>query len=346
VLLVKAVVVASPGDPEQLRVEDVADPVPAPGEVLIRTVATAVNRADTRQRQGFYPPPEGASPYLGLECSGVVAALGDGVDDWAVGDRVCALLGGGGYAEQVAVPAAHVLPVPDELDLVSAAALPEAACTVWSNLFGVVALRAGDTLLVHGGSSGIGTFAIQLARAWGARVACTASSAEKLARCADLGADILIDYRTQDFVDVIARETGGRGVDVILDLIGAPYLSRNVEALAVGGRLSLIGLQGGTDARVDIGPVLRKRLLITGSTLRSRPLEEKARIVADVREHVWPLVRRGVVRPVVDRVLPLDAAGEAHRIVEASSHVGKIVLRTGVVGTPVSTTPDGGTAEP
>lgn len=327
----RAVVVARPGGPEELRVEEVADPVPLPGEVLIRTAATAVNRADIRQRQGFYPPPEGASPYLGLECSGVVAALGDGVDGRAVGDQVCAPLAGGGYAEQVAVPAAHVLPVPNGIDLVSAAALPEVACTVWGNVFDAVSLRAEETVLVHGGSSGIGTFAIQLARAWGARVACTASSEEKLARCRELGADVLVNYRTQDFVEVVSRETGGRGVDVILDMVGAPYLDRNLAALAVGGRLSLIGIQGGTEARVDIGPILRKRLVVTGSTLRSRTLAEKARIVAEVREHVWPLVGRGVVRPVIDRVLPLREAADAHRIVEASSHVGKVVLATGAV---------------
>ena len=323
----RAVVVGCPGGPEELRVEEVSRPVPAPGEVVVDIVATAVNRADIRQRQGFYAPPDGAPPYLGLECSGIISLLGAGVEGWAVGDRVCALLDGGGYAEQVAVPAGQLLHVPEHLDLVSAAALPEAACTVWTNVFDAVGLRKGETFLVHGGSSGIGTFAIQLARAWGARVAVTAGSSEKLARCAELGADVLVNYETQDFVEELAHATSGRGVDVILDIVGAPYLERNVAALAVGGRLSLIGLQGGTNTHIDIAPILHKRLLITGSTLRSRPGAEKARIVAAVQQHVWPLLDRGDLRPVIHRVLTLEEVGEAHRIYERSTHVGKILLR-------------------
>ncbi|MFI0905959.1 NAD(P)H-quinone oxidoreductase [Streptomyces sioyaensis] len=322
----RAITIPEPGGPEALVRADVPDPQPAEGEVLIEVAASAVNRADLLQRQGFYDPPPGSSPYPGLECSGRITALGPGVHGWAVGDEVCALLAGGGYAEQVAVPAGQVLPVPAGLDLVTAAALPEVTCTVWSNVFMIAHLRPGETLLVHGGASGIGTMAVQLAKAVGARVAVTAGGPEKLARCAELGADILIDYREQDFVQEIRKATDGAGADVILDIIGAKYLQRNVKALAVSGRLAIIGLQGGVKAELNLAALMAKRAAITGAGLRARPLNEKAAIVAAVREHVWPLIANGQVRPIVDRTLPMAEAAEAHRIVEASAHVGKVVL--------------------
>ncbi|MFF4278327.1 NAD(P)H-quinone oxidoreductase [Streptomyces kronopolitis] len=322
----RAITIPEPGGPEALVWADVPDPQPAEGEVLIEVAASAVNRADLLQRQGFYDPPPGSSPYPGLECAGRISALGPGVHGWAVGDEVCALLAGGGYAEKVAVPAAQLLPVPAGLDLVTAAALPEVTCTVWSNVFMIAHLRPGETLLVHGGASGIGTMAIQLAKAVGARVAVTAGGPEKLARCAELGADILIDYREQDFVQEIRKATDGAGADVILDIIGAKYLQRNVKALAVSGRLAVIGLQGGVKAELNLAALMAKRAAITGAGLRARPLNEKAAIVAAVREHVWPLIANGQVRPIVDRTLPMAEAAEAHRVVDASAHVGKVVL--------------------
>ncbi|MCF3143543.1 NAD(P)H-quinone oxidoreductase [Streptomyces platensis] len=322
----RAITIPEPGGPEALVWADVPDPQPAEGEVLIEVAASAVNRADLLQRQGFYDPPPGSSPYPGLECSGRISALGPGVHGWAVGDEVCALLAGGGYAEKVAVPAGQVLPVPSGVDLVTAAALPEVTCTVWSNVFMIAHLRPGETLLVHGGASGIGTMAIQLAKAVGARVAVTAGGPEKLARCAELGADILIDYREQDFVQEIRKATDGTGADVILDIIGAKYLQRNVKALAVSGRLAIIGLQGGVKAELNLAALMAKRAAITGAGLRARPLNEKAAIVAAVREHVWPLIANGQVRPIVDRLLAMADAAEAHRVVDASAHVGKVVL--------------------
>ncbi|MGW8972592.1 NAD(P)H-quinone oxidoreductase [Streptomyces platensis] len=322
----RAITIPEPGGPEALVWADVPDPQPAEGEVLIEVAASAVNRADLLQRQGFYDPPPGSSPYPGLECSGRISALGPGVHGWAVGDEVCALLAGGGYAEKVAVPAGQVLPVPSGVDLVTAAALPEVTCTVWSNVFMIAHLRPGETLLVHGGASGIGTMAIQLAKAVGARVAVTAGGPEKLAHCAELGADILVDYREQDFVQEIRKATDGTGADVILDIIGAKYLQRNVKALAVSGRLAIIGLQGGVKAELNLAALMAKRAAITGAGLRARPLNEKAAIVAAVREHVWPLIANGQVRPIVDRSLPMADAAEAHRVVDASAHVGKVVL--------------------
>ncbi|MCL6297239.1 NAD(P)H-quinone oxidoreductase [Streptomyces kronopolitis] len=322
----RAITIPEPGGPEALVWADVPDPQPAEGEVLIEVAASAVNRADLLQRQGFYDPPPGSSPYPGLECAGRISALGPGVHGWAVGDEVCALLAGGGYAEMVAVPAGQLLPVPAGLDLVTAAALPEVTCTVWSNVFMIAHLRPGETLLVHGGASGIGTMAIQLAKAVGARVAVTAGGPEKLARCAELGADILIDYREQDFVQEIRKATDGAGADVILDIIGAKYLQRNVKALAVSGRLAVIGLQGGVKAELNLAALMAKRAAITGAGLRARPLNEKAAIVAAVREHVWPLIANGQVRPIVDRTLPMAEAAEAHRVVDTSAHVGKVVL--------------------
>ncbi|WP_432028450.1 NAD(P)H-quinone oxidoreductase [Streptomyces sp. 1222.5] len=323
-----AITIPEPGGPEALVWAEAPDPVPGEGEVLVEVVASAVNRADVLQRQGFYNPPPGASPYPGLECSGRIAALGPGVSGWAVGDEVCALLSGGGYAEKVAVPAGQLLPVPEGVDLKRAAALPEVVSTVWSNVFMIAHLRPGETLLVHGGSSGIGTMAIQLAKAVGAKVAVTAGTKEKLDQCAELGADVLINYREQDFVAEILGATYGKGADVILDNMGAKYLDRNVQALAVNGRLAIIGMQGGVKGELNIGTLLSKRAAITATSLRARPLEEKAAIVAAVREHVWPLLAAGHVRPVVDRELPMAQAAEAHRVLEASGHIGKVLLVT------------------
>jgi putative PIG3 family NAD(P)H quinone oxidoreductase len=305
----------------------VADPIPGPGEVLVDVVAAGVNRADLLQREGHYPPPPGASELIGLECSGVVSQLGPGVAGWQAGDQVCALLSGGGYATQVAVPAGQLLPVPAGVDLVSAAALPEVACTVWSNVFMLAALQPTETFLVHGGAGGIGTMAIQLAHALGSRVLCTAGSPGKLERARTLGADVAISYVDADFVDVVRQETGGHGADVILDNMGASYLGRNVEALATAGRLVIIGLQGGTIGELDIGALLRKRAAVMATSLRSRPAGEKTAIVASVREHVWPLLADGVVRPVVHAVLSLDDVGAAHRLLESGEPVGKVVLQ-------------------
>ncbi|WP_406171613.1 NAD(P)H-quinone oxidoreductase [Streptomyces sp. NBC_00996] len=321
-----AITIPEPGGPEALVWDEVPDPVPAEGEVLVEVVASAVNRADLLQRQGLYNPPPGASPYPGLECSGRIVEIGPGVSGWAVGDEVCALLAGGGYAEKVVVPAGQLLPVPAGLDAKQAAALPEVTCTVWSNVFMVSHLRPGETLLVHGGSSGIGTMAIQLAKAVGATVAVTAGSKEKLDFCAELGADILINYREQDFVEEIKRATDGAGADVILDNMGAKYLDPNVRTLAVNGRLAIIGMQGGIKAELNIAALLNKRAAISATSLRARPLGEKAAIVAAVREHVWPLIDSGHVRPIIDRELAMSDAATAHRVLEESSHIGKVLL--------------------
>ncbi|MFE9604258.1 NAD(P)H-quinone oxidoreductase [Streptomyces hokutonensis] len=321
-----AITISEPGGPEALVWDEVPDPVAGEGEVLVEVVATAVNRADIMQRQGFYDPPPGASRYPGLECSGRITEVGPGVSGWSVGDEVCALLAGGGYAQKVAVPAGQLLPVPQGVDLRHAAALPEVVCTVWSNVFMVAHLRPAETLLVHGGSSGIGTMAIQLGKAVGAKVAVTAGTKEKLDYCAELGADVLINYREQDFVAEIAQATGGSGADVILDNMGAKYLDRNVQALAVNGRLAIIGLQGGIKAELNIAALLGKRAAISATSLRARPLGEKAAIVAAVREHVWPLIASGQVRPVVDRELSMSEAAAAHQVVEDSGHIGKVLL--------------------
>ena len=317
-----------PGGPEVLEWSEVPTPDAGPGEVLVQVAASAVNRADLLQRKGFYPPPAGASDILGLECSGTVAAVGEGVDGWSVGDPCVALLAGGGYAEMVAVPVGQLMPVPRGLDLVTAAALPEVACTVWSNVVLLARLGAGETFLVHGGGGGIGTFAIQVAVALGARVAVTAGSPEKLARCRDLGAEILVDYSKADFVERVKEATDGRGADVVLDNMGAAYLARNLEVLAPGGRLVVIGLQGGAKAELDLGRLMAKRASVAGTTLRARPVAEKAAICAAVTAQAWPLVEAGAIVPVVDRVLPMRDAAEAHRVVEASDHVGKVLLAT------------------
>ena len=314
------------GGPEVLVWAVVPDPEPAPGEVLLDVAATSVNRADTLQRQGFYPPPPGAPPYPGLECSGTVAALGEEVTGWRVGDQVCALLSGGGYAERVAVPSGHLLPLPDDVDLITAGGLLEAASTVWSNVIDVGGLRAGELFCVHGGGSGIGTFAIQFAAALGARVACTVGSAAKADRCRELGAEVVINYREEDFVERLREASDGGGADVILDILGGSYLSRNVAALAPDGRLVVIGLQGGRKAELDLAVLLAKRGAVHATSLRYRPAEQKAAIVAGVRRDVWPLIEAGRIRTVVDRVLSLQDAAAGHRVMEAGEHFGKILL--------------------
>jgi putative PIG3 family NAD(P)H quinone oxidoreductase len=323
-----AVVITEPGEPDVLVWSEVPDPRPGPGEVLVSVAAAGVNRADLMQRQGFYPPPKDAPPYPGLECSGTIAEVGEGVTGWRPGDRVCALLSGGGYAEQVAIPAGQLLPAPKATTLIEAAALPETACTVYSNVFQGARLAAGETLLIHGGGSGIGTMAIQLAKQAGVTVAVTAGSQAKLEACAALGADITINYRDEDWVAELKDATGGHGADVILDIIGAAYLARNIDALAMDGRISNIGMQQGRKAELDLGALMAKRGTIMSTTLRARPAKQKARIVAAVAEHVWPLVEAGVIRPVIDREIPMAEAAEAHRVMTASTHTGKIVLRT------------------
>jgi putative PIG3 family NAD(P)H quinone oxidoreductase len=322
----KAITIPSPGDADALLLADVPAPEAAADEVLIQVAAAGVNRADLMQRRGFYPPPKGAPAYPGLEVSGTVSALGAKVTGWAVGDQVCALLTGGGYAEQVAVQATQLLPVPRGVSLVDAAALPEVVSTVWSNVFMTANLQPGQTLLIHGGSSGIGTMAIQLAREIGARIAVTAGTKEKLEACRELGAEILVNYREQDFVEELDVATAGAGADVILDNIGAKYLARNISALAVNGRLVIIGLQGGVKAELNINSLLRKSAAIISTSLRGRPAIEKAAIVAAVREHVWPLVESGQVRPIVHKTFPLAQAADAHRELEAGTNIGKVLL--------------------
>ena len=324
----RAVIATVAGGPEVLSLTELPDLEPGPGEVTLAVAATAVNRADLLQRQGFYPPPPGASEVLGLECSGTISALGPDVTGWSVGDEVCALLAGGGYATQVVVPEGQLMAVPAGIDLVSAAALPEVACTVWSNVFMVAGLQSSESILVHGGAGGIGTFAIQLASALGSRVLTTGGTAQKLALCAELGADITINYRDEDFVAVVREHTDGGGVDVILDNMGAKYLGRNVEALAVEGRLVIIGMQGGAKGELDIGALLRKRGAVIATSLRSRPAAEKAAICASVVEHVWPLVADAAVRPIVHTTLPLAQARAAHELMESGEHTGKILLTT------------------
>lgn len=322
----RAIVAARPGGPEVLEVVEVPDPAPGTDELLVRVHAAGVNRADVMQRQGAYPPPPGASEVLGLEVAGEVVAAGAESAGWRPGDRVCALVAGGGYAELAAVPALAALPVPDGLSLVEAAALPEAFMTAWDNVMVRGRLAPRETLLVHGGSSGVGTAAIQLAKRHGCHVIVTASTPAKLKACAELGADAGFSYREEDFVAGVERTTSGGGADVVLDIVGAPYLDRNLRCLALEGRLVVIGLMGGARAELDLSRLLRRRLTLTASTLRARTPGEKARLAADVREHVWPGFSDGTLRPVVDRALPLEDAAEAHRVMEASEHVGKLVL--------------------
>jgi putative PIG3 family NAD(P)H quinone oxidoreductase len=321
-----AVVAADPGGPEVLSLAEVDDAVAGPDEVLLRVAAAGINRADLLQRQGHYPPPPGASPLMGLECSGTVEALGAEVSGWSVGDEVCALLSGGGYAELVAVPAGQLLPIPAGVDLVTAAALPEAAATVWSNLFMVARLQEGETLLVHGGAGGIGSFAIQLASRLGVRVLATAGSPDKLGLCRELGADTAISYRDQDFVEEVERATEGRGVDVVLDNMGAAYLQRNIAALARNGRVVVIGMQGGRKTELDLGGLFAKNGTLSAILLRPRPVAEKAAICAEVVERVWPLVADGRIVPRVHATYPFAEAAAAHADMESGTHTGKILL--------------------
>jgi putative PIG3 family NAD(P)H quinone oxidoreductase len=326
----RCIEISTPGGPDVLTCVERPDPRPAPGELLIAVAAAGVNRPDVLQRRGGYPPPPGASDLPGLEVAGTVAAVGEGVDGWRVGDRVCALVAGGGYAALCAAPAPQCLPVPDSLDLVAAAAVPETFFTVWTNVFERGRLAAGEAALFHGGTSGIGTTAIQLAVARGARAFATAGTDEKCRACEALGAERGINYRTEDFVAAVKERTGGRGVDLVLDIIGAEYFERNLAALAVDGRLVQIGLMGprGTPP-LDLNAVLRRRLTITGSTLRPRSVAEKGAIAAALRREVWPLLESGRVRPIVYRTFPLAEAAAAHRLMESSEHVGKVVLTVG-----------------
>lgn len=321
-----AIEVMAPGPPDVLRPVRRPVPEPGPGEVLVRVAAAGVNRPDLLQRAGHYPPPPGASDIPGLEVAGTVAALGEGTSGWRVGDPLTALVAGGGYAEYCAAPAPQCLPVPRGLDFAEAAALPETTFTVWTNVFERGRLSPGETLLVHGGSSGIGTTAIQMARAFGARVLVTAGTPEKCAACLALGAERAIDYRREDFVAGVREATGGRGVDVVLDMVGAPYLARNLECLAVEGRLVQIGVQQGPKAELNLLTVMQRRLTVTGSTLRPRTVAEKGAIAAALRERVWPKIEAGAIRPVLYARLPLAEAREAHRIMEAGVHIGKLVL--------------------
>jgi putative PIG3 family NAD(P)H quinone oxidoreductase len=322
----KAVVCAGAGDVDVLRWETIDHPAAGPDEVLVDIVASAVNRADLVQRQGFYPPPQGVTDVLGLECSGRISALGAGVTDWSVGDEVCCLLAGGGQAERAVVPVGQVMPVPDGVDLVTAGSLPEVACTVWSNVVQVGRLAAGEVLLVHGGGSGIGTLAIQVGKALGATVVATAGSAEKVELCRELGADAAINYRDDDFVAATRDATGDHGADVILDIVGAKYLARNLDALAMDGRLVIIGMQGGMKAELDLGALMRTRGSLHVTGLRSRPLEQKAAICAAVVAGLWPMIADGRVRPIVGATYPMDRIAEAHRLVADSGHTGKVLL--------------------
>lgn len=322
----RAVEITRPGGPEVLVPTTRPVPQPAAGEVLIKVEVAGVNRPDVVQRQGLYPPPPGASDLPGLEVSGTIAALGDGVTGWSVGDRVCALLGGGGYADYATAPAGQVLPVPDGLDMVQAAALPETVFTVWTNVVERAGLIAGESFLVHGGTSGIGTIAIQVAKALGATVFATAGGADKVEACRNLGADHAIDYKTQDFVSVVKEATDGKGVNVVLDMVGGDYLPRNIDCLALEGRHVSIAFLRGPKVELNLMPVMLKRLTLTGSTLRARTIAQKAALAATVREKVWPLVTGGQVRPVIAKTFPLDAAADAHRLMESSTHIGKIML--------------------
>ena len=322
--IMRAIAVTEPGGPEVMVVDEQPVPQLNGGELLVKVAAAGVNRADCMQRRGDYPPPPGASETLGLEVSGTVAALGEGVSGWQVGDPVCALLAGGGYAEYCAVPAPQCLPVPAGVDLVDAAALPEVALTVWTNVFERGALMPGETLLVHGGSSGIGTMAIQLASALGSTVFVTAGSTEKCDACEALGAARAFNYREVDFVEAVRSVAGG--VDVVLDMVGGPYLDSNLSLLNLDGRLVIIALMGGARAEINLATLMRRRLIVTGTTLRARTIAQKGAVVDAVRTRVWPLVESGRVRPVIHRRLPWSEAVDAHRVMEASTHIGKLLL--------------------
>ncbi|AWK87103.1 NAD(P)H-quinone oxidoreductase [Azospirillum thermophilum] len=321
--------IAEPGGPEVLRPVRRPAPVPGRDEILVEVAAAGVNRPDMFQRQGRYDPPPGASDLPGLEIAGRVIAIGEGVTGWGLGDEVCALVAGGGYAEYCVVPAVQALPKPKGFSMVEAAAVPETFFTVWTNVFERGALKPGETLLVHGGSSGIGTTAIQLAKAFGATVFTTAGSADKCRACERLGADRAIDYRTEDFAAVIREATGGRGVDVVLDMVGGDYIARDIDIMATDGRHVSIAFLQGPKVSLNMAPVMARRLTLTGSTLRARPVAEKGRIAAALRETVWPLLEAGRIKPVIHRTFPLAEAVEAHRLMESSAHIGKIVLTVG-----------------
>jgi NADPH:quinone reductase len=322
----RAVAIAAPGGPEALVMTTRPTPWPGPGEVLIEVHAAGVNRPDVFQRQGRYPPPPGASDLPGLEVAGVVTALGEGAQGWAAGDRVCALLAGGGYAEYAAAPAVQCLPCPAGLSMAQAASLPETAFTVWANVFERGGFRAGDVVLIHGGSSGIGVMAIQLVQTFGGRALVTVGSADKQRACEALGAARAVNYREEDFVEAVRAETGGAGADLILDMVGGDYLVRNLQAAAEEGRIVCIASLEGARPQTDIALIMMKRLTLTGSTLRARPVAAKGALAAALRKRVWPRIETGEVRPVIHRTLPLAQAAEAHRLMEGSSHVGKIVL--------------------
>jgi NADPH2:quinone reductase len=322
----KVVEIAAPGGPEQLRVAVRPVPQPGTGEVLIHVAAAGVNRPDVVQRQGLYPPPPGASDLPGMEVAGSIAALGPGVSGLRVGDQVTALLAGGGYAEYAVAAAPLCLPIPEGLSLIEAAALPETYFTVWTNVFERGGCKAGDTVLIHGGTSGIGTTAIQLATVLGAKVFATAGTPEKARMCEKLGAARGIDYRTEDFVEVIKQATDGRGVDVILDMVAGSYVQRNIEAAAVEGRIVVIAVQGGAKAEIKVNMLMVKRLTLTGSTLRPRTVAQKGAIAEAVRQNVWPLLASRRVKPIIHATFPLAEASEAHRLMESSNHIGKIVL--------------------
>jgi NADPH2:quinone reductase len=322
----RVVEITTPGKPEVLQVRSRALPIPKRGEVLIDVAAAGVNRPDVLQRLGKYPIPPGASDLPGLEVAGTVVQLGEAVTEWKVGDKVCALTAGGGYAEYCVAPASNCLPIPKGLDFVQAASLPETYFTVWSNVFDRGALKPGETFLVQGGSSGIGVAAIQLVRAMGHRVFATVGTAEKCAACEKLGAERVINYKTEDFVEVVKSATGGKGVDVILDMVAGDYVPREMKALADDGRIVLIATLGGSKATVDLMEILRRRLLLTGSTLRPRPVEFKAAIARTLREKVWPLIEAGKVKPIIYATFPLEQAAKAHELMESGEHIGKIVL--------------------
>jgi NADPH:quinone reductase len=323
-----AIVIREPGEPDVLVPVERPNPAPGPGEVLIKVRAAGVNRPDVMQRRGRYPPPPGASDIPGLEVAGTIDAVGEGVTAWSAGDMVCALVAGGGYAEFCLAPAPQCLPIPRGMDFVTAAAVPETFFTVWTNVFERGRLKAGESILIHGGSSGIGTTAIQLARAFGARVFATAGSAEKCAACERLGAERCLNYHDTDFVAAVRELTGGTGVNVVLDIIAGQYVARNLDVLAVDGRLVQIGTQGGAKVEINVAAIMQKRLVYTGSTLRPRSVAEKGAIAAAVREHVWPLFESGAVKPLIYKTFPLHDAAAAHRLMESSEHIGKIVLVT------------------
>jgi len=323
-----AIDIREPGEPDVLVPVERPTPTPGPGDVLIKVRAAGVNRPDVMQRRGRYPPPPGAPDIPGLEVAGTVETVGDGVSGWSSGDKVCALVAGGGYAEFCLAPAPQCLPVPRGMDFVAAAAIPETFFTVWTNVFDRGRLKAGESILIHGGSSGIGTTAIQLAHAFGARVFATAGSPAKCAACERLGAERCINYRDTDFVEAVRELTGGAGVNVVLDIVGGPYVARNLEALAIEGRLLQIGVQGGAKTELNVAVIMQKRLTVTGSTLRVRPIADKGAIAAAVRGHVWPLLESGAVKPLVYTTFPLRDAAAAHRLMESSEHIGKIVLVT------------------